>query len=79
MAPQLERWKRNQVLLAALTLPRQPDEQETAWLARVESDWQEQGKKAAERGTAGQGDPGPLRGKVPTKDWWPQVKALPSS
>lgn len=51
-APALEKWKRNQVLLAALTLPRMPDESEADWLARVEQDWQEQGKAAAERGTA---------------------------
>ena len=76
-APQLERWKRNQVLLAALTLPRQPDEQETAWLARVESDWQEQGRKAAERGTAcHKAIQGHYEGKAPDEDWWPQVKAV---
>lgn len=51
-APALERYKRNQVLLAALTLPRVPDESESAWLARVEQDWQQHGKDAAERGTA---------------------------
>ena len=37
-APQLEKWKRNQVLLAALTLPHRPDESEQAWLERVEQD-----------------------------------------
>lgn len=51
-APALERWKRNQVLLAALTLPRGIGESETDWLARVERDWQEQGRSAADRGTA---------------------------
>lgn len=51
-APQLEKWKRNQVLLSALTLPRMPDEPESDWLVRVERDWQEQSKQAAERGTA---------------------------
>lgn len=51
-APQLERWKRNQVLLSALTLPRIDDESETDWLARVEQDWQQQGRAAADRGTA---------------------------
>ena len=50
--PQLERWKRNQVLLSALTLPRNEYENEAAWLERVEHDWQEQGKDAADRGTA---------------------------
>lgn len=51
-APALERWKRQQILLAALTLPRHPDEPEQAWLERVEKDSQEEGRKAAERGTA---------------------------
>lgn len=51
-APALEKWKRNQVLLAALTLPRMPDESEQDWLKRVEQDWQEQGRAAADRGTA---------------------------
>lgn len=51
-APALEKWRRNQLLLAALTLPRMPDETETAWLARVETDSQEEGRKAADRGTA---------------------------
>lgn len=51
-APGLERWKQEQVLLAALTLPRLPDEPEEAWLKRVMEDSQEQARKAAERGTA---------------------------
>ena len=51
-APQLEKWKRDQVLIAALTLPRMPEETEQSWLSRVEQDWQEQGRAAADRGTA---------------------------
>jgi hypothetical protein len=51
-APALEKWKRDQVLLAALTLPRRDGEPEADWLRRVEQDSQEQGKQAAERGTA---------------------------
>lgn len=51
-APGLEKWKRNQVLLAALTLPRNPDESEAVWLFRVEQDWREQGRMAADKGTA---------------------------
>ena len=50
-APGLERWKAEQVLLAALTLPRREDEAEKEWLDRVWRDAGEQGKKAAERGT----------------------------
>ena len=49
--PGLEVWLRQQVLLAALTLPRLTGESEQSYLARVMKDAQEQGKKAAERGT----------------------------
>jgi hypothetical protein len=50
-APALERYKRNAVLMSALTLPRIDGESEKDWLARVEQDWQEHGRQAAERGT----------------------------
>lgn len=49
--PGLERWKQEQMLLAALTLPRAPDESEKSFIDRVVVDSKEQGKKAAERGT----------------------------
>jgi hypothetical protein len=49
--PGLERWKREQVLLAALTLSRKPDEPETEWIKRVFQDSEEQARKAAEKGT----------------------------
>lgn len=48
--PALETWKVRQGILAALTLPRNPDEPEDAWLGRVLSDSGEQAKKAAEEG-----------------------------
>lgn len=48
----LDTWKQQQVLLAALTLPRLPDEPEADWLARVMQDSKAQGREAAERGTA---------------------------
>jgi hypothetical protein len=51
-APGLERWKINQTLLAALTLPRIERECEDAYLDRIIRDSQEQARKAAERGTA---------------------------
>lgn len=51
-APGLERWKSEQVLMAALTLPRKDDEPEKDWIARVWADSKEQASKAAERGTA---------------------------
>jgi hypothetical protein len=50
--PGLDTWKQQQVLLAALTLPRQPDEPESDWLARVMQDSKATGREAAERGTA---------------------------
>ena len=48
----LDTWKQQQVLLAALTLPRLPDEPESDWLARVMQDSKATGREAAERGTA---------------------------
>lgn len=51
-APALERWKSEQVLLAALTLPRRDEEIEKAWLTRVHEDSRAQALKAADRGTA---------------------------
>lgn len=75
-APALEKWKRNQVLLAALTLPRLTDEPEVAWLARVERDWQVQGRDAAERGTRIHAAiEKHYRGDPPDDDLWDWVKA----
>jgi len=48
--PGLERWKQEQMLLAALTLPRASDESEQSFIQRVVMDSKEQGKQAAERG-----------------------------
>jgi hypothetical protein len=48
----LDTWKQQQVLLAALTLPRQDGEPEQEWLARVMQDSKATGREAAERGTA---------------------------
>lgn len=50
-APGLENWKQQQVLMSALTLPRDPGESEEGWMNAVMRDSQEQGRKAAERGT----------------------------
>lgn len=50
-APGLERWKADQLLMAALTLPRRADEPEKEWVRRVYEDSREQAKMAAERGT----------------------------
>jgi hypothetical protein len=50
-SPALEQWKLNNILMAALTMPRIDGETEQEYIARVKQDAQEEGKKAAERGT----------------------------
>jgi hypothetical protein len=47
----LTNWKMQQVLLSALTLPREPQESEQEWLVRVMKDSRETGYQAANRGT----------------------------
>lgn len=49
--PGLIRWLQQQVLLAALTLPKKEDEDEEAYLDRILDDSKEEGKKAADAGT----------------------------
>lgn len=49
--PQLETWKVKQGILAALTLPRDDNEADDAYLARVLTDSREQAKAAAEEGS----------------------------
>lgn len=49
--PALQTWLQQQVLLAALTLPRNPNESEEDWIERVMLDSKSTGKAAAERGT----------------------------
>lgn len=51
-SPGLEAWKLNQMMLAALTLPRINGEPEEAFIQRVVADSKQQAKMAAERGTA---------------------------
>lgn len=50
--PGLDTWKQQQVLLSALTLPRQEGESEQSWLERVMMDSKQTGRIAADRGTA---------------------------
>ena len=50
-SPALEQWKLNNILMAALTMPRIDGEPEADYLARIKRDAAEQGKQAAERGT----------------------------
>lgn len=49
--PGLNTWLQQQVLLAALTLPRVEGESEENWLQRVMADSKTTGREAAERGT----------------------------
>lgn len=75
-APGLENWKQQQVLLAALTLPRNPDEPEKEWLDRVMLDSREQARKAAEKGTAIHAAiQGHYEGKAPASEYWEFVKS----
>ena len=50
-APALTNWLIDQALMAALTLPRLPDESLDAFMARAKADGKEQGRKAAEAGS----------------------------
>lgn len=49
--PGLDTWKQQQVLLSALTLPKEANESEQSWLERVMMDSKATGRIAAERGT----------------------------
>lgn len=49
--PALIQWLQKQVLLAALTLPRKPEESEDEYIARIMDDSKEQGRAAADAGT----------------------------
>lgn len=49
--PALTAWLQQQVLLAALTLPRRPDEPEKEYIDRIINDSKEQGRSAADAGT----------------------------
>lgn len=50
--PALMQWMQRQVLLAALTLPKRADESEEEYLDRIIEDSKEQGRFAADAGTA---------------------------
>jgi len=49
--PALTNWKVDQAIMAALTLPRLPDEPESDWIGRVKTDASQQAKDAADEGT----------------------------
>lgn len=74
-APGLENWKSEQLMLAALTLPRKEDEPESVWLDRVRTDSRETARKAAERGTGIHAAiQSSYEGETPSEDMWPFVK-----
>jgi hypothetical protein len=50
--PGLDIWKQQNVLLSALTLPRETGESEQSWLERVMMDSKQTGRVAADRGTS---------------------------
>lgn len=74
-APGLERWKLDQMLHAALTLPKIEGENEKDYIARIWRDSQETARKAAERGTAIHAAvQGHFEGEAPLPDYFPHVK-----
>jgi hypothetical protein len=76
-APGLERWKIEQAILAALTLPRIEGESSDQLLSRIRNDADEQARKARERGTeihaAVQGH---FEGAPPAEELWPHVQGV---
>lgn len=75
--PALDIWKQKQVMLAALTLPRNEGELDADFCDRILADSKEQAKQAAERGSALHGAI-ELRcqGKCIESQWWPHVDAV---
>lgn len=74
-APALEKWKRDQVLLSAMTLPRIDGESSDDFVRRVEQDWQQQGRAAADRGMAIHAAiERHYSGEQPDEEYWPWVK-----
>jgi hypothetical protein len=73
-APGLQLWMQKQVMLAALTLPRQDGESEDDYLQRILRDSKEQARKAAERGTAIHAAiQGNYEGQPPHEEYWEHV------
>lgn len=72
--PALNRWMQQQVLMAALTLPRIDGETSEQLCARILADSGEQARKARDKGTeihaAIQGH---YEGKAPSEEMWPYV------
>jgi hypothetical protein len=76
-APGLERWKADQSILAALTLPRTGDEPHEVLMARIRQDAEEQARKAREWGTAFHATiQGHYEGTPPSVEMWPCVRGV---
>jgi hypothetical protein len=76
-APGLERWKAEQNVLAALTLPRTGDEPHEVLMAKIRQDAEEQGRKAREWGTAFHAAiQGHYEGTPPSEEMWPCVRGV---
>lgn len=71
----LQRWKLNQMMMAALTMTRAVDEPDTIFLSRIEQDSREEGRAAAQRGTNIHGAIEAFyRGGVPPDNLWEWVQ-----
>jgi hypothetical protein len=76
-APALELWKAKQVMLAAMTLPRLPNESDESFCERVMRDSKEEGRRAADRGTAIHAAiQGHFENQPPHPDYWPHVQGV---
>lgn len=75
--PQLVRWQIEQGMLAAYTMPPVAGDNYQDWLARVFRDSEEQGRRAADRGTAIHAAiQGYYQGETPDPAFWPYVKLV---
>ena len=76
-APGLERWKADQNVMAALTLPRVDGESSDVLLARIRQDAEEQARRAREWGTAFHAAiQGHYEGVAPSEEMWPCVRGV---
>lgn len=76
-APGLERWKIEQGILSAVTLPKIPEESVDQFVVRALKDSQEQARKAADRGTEVHGAiQGHFEGKQCDPQLWPYVEPV---
>lgn len=79
-APGLDRWKTEQNILAALTLPRTGEESHDLLMSRIRTDAEEQAKKAREWGTRFHAAiQGHYEGVAPNEEWYDTVQAVVKS